>query len=262
MTITFLEAIIWLAPLMGFHVVVALLKSRVDIFQAIKDCNCPRSKDDKSCDEAYGCYVYDFIRAFVLAAFLEEVLKYLCIRRITFSSFVVDARSLFIYGGCGALGFATVENILYVLQGGENVAIVRSVLSVPGHMAWGLLQGCALGRRRFLNSSIRFHDALLIPVLSHGFFDVFLFWSSRYNSRKLSALGVSLTVWTAIATWLYVRGKAVNLERVPNTDVHKLIREGIVKPPNWVCCMCRWAPQSGSPDGQTGPKPAVVGAFS
>ncbi|MEI6502368.1 MAG: PrsW family glutamic-type intramembrane protease, partial [Armatimonadota bacterium] len=60
-----------------------------------------------------------------------------------------------VYATAAALGFATAENIAYVLGAGAGeaagIAFVRAILSVPGHALWGCLWGYGLGRMKFLD---------------------------------------------------------------------------------------------------------------
>lgn len=78
-----------------------------------------------------------------------------------------------VYGAAVALGFAAVENLVYVVQGGAHVAVVRARLAVPGHafdgmtmgalLAVGLVRPHARGRYALL--------ALLVPVACHTLYD-------------------------------------------------------------------------------------------
>ncbi|MDI1234841.1 MAG: PrsW family intramembrane metalloprotease [bacterium] len=74
-----------------------------------------------------------------------------------------------------AMGFATVENIIYITDGGLNTAILRMFISVPAHAAFGILMGNYMGRAKFSQHSLHFLIlSVLIPALYHGFFDFFL----------------------------------------------------------------------------------------
>ncbi len=78
-----------------------------------------------------------------------------------------------VYGVAASLGFATVENILYVSHGGWSVAIARGLTSVPAHALCGAIMGLHVGRARFDPPRSRSHlaQALLWPVLLHGLYD-------------------------------------------------------------------------------------------
>ncbi len=85
-----------------------------------------------------------------------------------------------VYAVFVSLGFATLENILYVF-GSESsivVAIVRALLAVPGHVFNGVFMGYfyALAKKGYLekNKGKYFGNmflSLLVPTLTHGFYD-------------------------------------------------------------------------------------------
>ncbi|MFH1844089.1 MAG: PrsW family glutamic-type intramembrane protease [bacterium] len=54
-----------------------------------------------------------------------------------------------VYGATASLGFATLENILYVSGGGWTVAIVRAFSAVPAHACLGAILGYYVGQARF-----------------------------------------------------------------------------------------------------------------
>ena len=79
-----------------------------------------------------------------------------------------------------SMGFALVENIMYVYSYGMVTAIVRSIISVPGHMLFAVPMGYYLSLSRFeTGSTARFHVflSLAIPILLHGTFDFILMYS-------------------------------------------------------------------------------------
>ena len=53
-----------------------------------------------------------------------------------------------VYGIAAGCGFATAENIMYVLSGGFVTAIVRGLLSVPLHCTTGAIIGVAVAKGR------------------------------------------------------------------------------------------------------------------
>lgn len=116
---------------------------------------------------------------FVATALVEEGGKFLVLRLRTWKSphfnFTFDA---VVYAVAVSLGFATLENICYVLPGDFSTAILRGVLAVPGHAIDGVFMGCHYGMAKLYamrgstaeySKSIR--RALLVPVLLHGFYD-------------------------------------------------------------------------------------------
>jgi len=93
-----------------------------------------------------------------------------------------------------SMGFALVENIMYVFENGMTTAIVRSIISVPGHMLFAIPMGYFLSISRFESgTSARFHVflSLAIPILLHGTFDFILMYSGAKGAVN-SGLAVLL----------------------------------------------------------------------
>jgi RsiW-degrading membrane proteinase PrsW (M82 family) len=128
--------------------------------------------------------------AVLFAAIPEELLKVALIAAIVLRSRDIDEpMDGVVYGTAVGLGFAMLENLLYVLGGDTNwptVAAFRGVLSVPLHGACGAIAGAYLARVRFTGilGSGRgtrwrrprlFALALAVPTALHGMFDAGLF---------------------------------------------------------------------------------------
>ena len=84
-----------------------------------------------------------------------------------------------IYAVCISLGFAAIENIMYVFDSEEwmSTGILRALTAVPGHYCFGVLMG-------YYYSKVQFgHHAtvkdkimvLLAPIITHGIYDALLF---------------------------------------------------------------------------------------
>ena len=114
-------------------------------------------------------------QAFVIAALCEEAAKLSVLLGYSFRRSEFDeAMDGVVYGAAASLGFATLENTLYVLDGGFAIAIMRGVLSVPGHATYGAVMGYYVGRARF-DAGNRWRLVglgLLAAVLLHGFYDL------------------------------------------------------------------------------------------
>lgn len=116
---------------------------------------------------------------FIMTALVEEGGKYFVLKRKTWKSpefnYLFDA---IVYAVVVSLGFATIENILYVLDSDLSTALLRAVLSVPGHAIDGVFMGCFYGlAKRYEMTGQRgkcrrcLRRALWVPVLIHGFYD-------------------------------------------------------------------------------------------
>ncbi len=116
---------------------------------------------------------------FILTALVEEGGKYFVLKKRTWRSpefnYIFDG---IVYAVIASLGFATVENALYVLDSGISTAIMRAVFSVPGHAIDGIFMGYFYGiAKRFDVAGNKgackrnLRRALWVPVLIHGFYD-------------------------------------------------------------------------------------------
>ena len=81
-----------------------------------------------------------------------------------------------VYAVFVSLGFAGVENVLYVMDGGIQTAVTRAITAIPAHAIFGITMGYYLGiahmytelRGRYLMR------ALVVPILLHGIYDFIL----------------------------------------------------------------------------------------
>jgi RsiW-degrading membrane proteinase PrsW (M82 family) len=78
---------------------------------------------------------------------IEESSKFLAVRLFAFRSRYFDEPvDGLIFSAAASLGFASIENILYVIQFGPEVMIVRAPLSTLAHVIFGLFWGYAMAR--------------------------------------------------------------------------------------------------------------------
>ncbi len=124
-------------------------------------------------------YIKLAIATFIGVGLIEEGSKWLFLKVSTWNdknfTHIYDA---LIYAVFISLGFATLENILYVLQGGIGVAIMRAVLSVPGHVFFAVFMGYYYGIAKQAeinkNEKIKRKNLILsivMPFVLHGTFD-------------------------------------------------------------------------------------------
>ena len=89
---------------------------------------------------------YLLLENFVAVALVEELCKHWPVRRFAWKHPAFDYRfDAVVYCVFSALGFAALENILYVAQFGLSVAVPRALLSVPGHFFFAVYMGIYLG---------------------------------------------------------------------------------------------------------------------
>ncbi|MEM4250950.1 MAG: PrsW family glutamic-type intramembrane protease [Candidatus Bathyarchaeia archaeon] len=135
---------------------------------------------------------------FVVIAFVEETMKYLAVRVKAYRSKefneVMDG---IVYSSAAALGFATVENILYVLPRGLGVGVLRAVLSVPGHALdsgmFGYFLGLAKVRERGGTGLV--WAGLMVATFFHGLWDSIL----SLGGDLLLVLLIYASQWVVVA---------------------------------------------------------------
>ena len=119
------------------------------------------------------------IDCFLVVAVAEEAGKYLVLKHITWKHRAFNYRfDGIVYAVCVSMGFAIVENVLYVASGGITTAILRALTAVPGHCIFAIFMGHYYGEAKLCESrgNIPGMDkyqrlAFLVPVLIHGFYD-------------------------------------------------------------------------------------------
>jgi RsiW-degrading membrane proteinase PrsW (M82 family) len=81
-----------------------------------------------------------------------------------------------VYAVFVSLGFAAVENILYVFQEGVTTGFLRAVTAVPAHAIFGIVMGYYLGFAKLEpeNRGKNIWNAFMWPFLLHGFYDYVL----------------------------------------------------------------------------------------
>lgn len=118
-----------------------------------------------------------FIKAFFVVGLSEEFSKYIIVRY--YSQPHKEYNEPFdgiVYAVMVSMGFAATENIMYVLEGGMEVAIIRAFTAVPAHATFAILMGYFMGRAKFSNNrAILNLTGLFLAVLFHGAYDFFLF---------------------------------------------------------------------------------------
>jgi RsiW-degrading membrane proteinase PrsW (M82 family) len=119
-----------------------------------------------------------FLIAFVMVALVEEWSKYIMVRFYAFGKPEFDEPfDGIVYSVMVSMGFATVENIAYVMQYGYGTAIMRMFLSVPAHACFAIIMGYYMGKAKFAGRRRRLvlMAGLFWAVFWHGSYDLFLF---------------------------------------------------------------------------------------
>jgi RsiW-degrading membrane proteinase PrsW (M82 family) len=158
------------------------------------------------------------MEAFLSAALPEELFKFLvvtlyCARHREFD----EPMDGIVYGAVASLGFATLENVLYVAQGGLSVAIMRGLSAVPAHAFMGALMGYFVGQWRFGPLELRGRNLLyayLVPVLVHALYDAPLLAlrnAGGEHAPMLLKLSILFSIAVLIVAWRIVVGLVTRL---------------------------------------------------
>ncbi len=120
--------------------------------------------------------------AFIVIGFSEEFFKRLVVLNFAFSNPAFNEKmDGIVYCSIASLGFATLENIFYVITfspQSPDIWIMRGLLSVPVHMLLGITMGYYLSLAKFCPDRTKcrsfYNKSLYIPALLHGAFDFIL----------------------------------------------------------------------------------------
>jgi len=142
-----------------------------------------------------GSYEYALFHSFFVAALLEELAKVACVYWVVWRRPEFDERlDGIVYAAYAALGFAMVENVLYLWKfthtNGEFVRVyfLRALLAVPGHAMWGGMMGYFAAKRRFDHTGPGLLGGFLLAVVLHGAYDAAIFLSEPLTNRGHATL--------------------------------------------------------------------------
>ncbi len=133
-----------------------------------------------------GLVMEAFYLSFFVASLVEEAYKYIILFFLVWRNRNFNERfDGIVYSVFISLGFAGIENILYVFNpalGGTTTAIARAIFSVPGHALFGVAMGYyfALAKFEKEHSAKLIVYAFWVPFLLHGVYDFILMAKKQY----------------------------------------------------------------------------------
>ncbi|MBU8788775.1 MULTISPECIES: glutamic-type intramembrane protease PrsW [Bacillus] len=120
----------------------------------------------------------NFVISFLSSGFLEEFLKWFLLMFSVYQHANFDEHyDGIMYGTSLSLGFATLENILYLIGNGVEHAFMRALLPVSSHALFGVIMGFYIGKARFSKRKKQAEWlclSLFIPAALHGLYDYIL----------------------------------------------------------------------------------------
>jgi len=150
-----------------------------------------------------------FVGAFFIVGLSEEFSKYIVLRYYAWPKSDFDEPyDGIIYSVAISLGFATVENIFYVLTNGMKIGIIRAITAIPGHTFFGVIMGYFVGLAHFNRKrrKVLLASGFFGAVIAHGIYN-FLILSGSW-------IGFYLFVLFLIAGWLFLFYATDKLERI------------------------------------------------
>lgn len=123
-----------------------------------------------------------FFNAFIVAGFTEEYFKRLVVLKYAYKTkYFNEKLDGIVYCVFATMGFATVENIIYVAYRYTNnpfIGLYRGIFSVPAHAVFGITMGYYLSLAKFDTNVDRkrmnMRKSLYMPLIMHGIFDFIL----------------------------------------------------------------------------------------
>jgi RsiW-degrading membrane proteinase PrsW (M82 family) len=128
------------------------------------------------------------LAAILIAPACEELAKYWVVKKSVYGSreFNEPVDGI-IYAAAAGLGFATLENILYVFSAYDEslllaieTGVLRGLLSVPGHVLFSAMWGVALGMAKFMpgdSGKMLIWKGIFFSMLAHALFNYLILQS-------------------------------------------------------------------------------------
>ena len=115
-----------------------------------------------------------------------------------------------VYAVTSSLGFAAIENVMYIISYGTGVSIGRAIFAIPGHATFGVFMGYFLSRAKHFKNKEWFFLKIIYLVLSigvsvviHGIYDFML---SDYSVKSgLNSYCVVYVIILDVFAWLTIR---------------------------------------------------------
>lgn len=131
-----------------------------------------------------GIITNPFLRNVIFTGALEEFFKWFIIFAFIFRHVEFDdPYDGILYGAAASLGFATLENILYLFTFGIDTAFMRALLPVSSHALFGVVMGYYFGRSKFTKTKYSKEFlalSLIAPFLLHVIYNSILMFEDYW----------------------------------------------------------------------------------
>lgn len=164
---------------------------------------------------SFGILIY----AFLFVGLSEELSKFLLLRSYPYNTrHFNEPFDGIVYSVVIAMGFATAENIFYVLENGIGIGFLRMFTAVPGHAAFGVLMGYFVGISKFRQYNFGLLlTGLVTATIAHGFYDYFLFQNDVQGLQILAFVCLALAITLSFrAIRIHRKNSPFNPDNKPN----------------------------------------------
>ena len=164
------------------------------------------------------------ISSFFFVSLVEEFCKFLPLRYYSFSRKSFDEPlDGIIHSVMIAMGFATVENIAYVLpaEGGIQIGVMRMFTSVPGHATFAIIMGYYAGKAKFdfIHKKALLMKGILLAAFFHGVYDSCLFLT-KVLPGDISGLLLVSGALASLITAAVLSSRLIRLHRKTSHQYH------------------------------------------
>lgn len=163
-----------------------------------------------------------FINVFISVALVEEGFKWFVTKLVGYDNKEFDEiYDIIVYAVFASLGFACIENILYVFSSGVSTAIMRAIFSIPGHTCFAVVMGYFFTKAKI--ASINNHHGLYVrnlilsiicPTVVHTIYDALLFYSSDMSFIIFIIFDVIMVI-----TCFIIVGRTSKVQQVLSTNI-------------------------------------------
>lgn len=151
--------------------------------------------------DTYSSVSEAFVDAFILAAIPEELAKFIMLWLLLRNNPHFDERfDGIVYAVCIGMGFAGLENVIYLAGGLENgtwigTGIARALFAVPAHFLFAVFMGYYFSIYHFgIDRSTKTKVMILAaPIVAHGIYDGILM--SIQVDESLAGICMILFLW-------------------------------------------------------------------
>ncbi len=183
------------------------------------------------------------IKSFLLIAPAEEAAKLLLVMLVAWRNRNFNEENDgIVYAGTASIGFAMVENLLYIAQFGIATGIMRAVTAIPLHTFTGVIMGYFIGIARFAPTPGRrkknIAAGFLIALAFHAVYDTFVL-SETPAALLMIPVVIALFIMGIIylkkgrassaARWKGVPPEALPVRELPAAPIPAIVPAGVAE---------------------------------